>query len=127
MSGSAASWRQANDKTAFQHEMFAPDIVARMKQCNDRTHIGINTRQVRSFVRVATITGEREVLRIISSTVLLRHNVLDMKRNQWRRFLRDAAIFASIAGAPSDELSRARIHFSCGLLCQEPSSFSLYD
>jgi hypothetical protein len=115
--------------SAADNEMFAPDIPTGMEQSNDCACVGIDTREVWPFVRVATITGEREVVRVISSTMLLGHNMLDVKRNQWRRFLQNAAVFAGVTGMPSDKLSRARIHFPvlCGLPFEKPPRLCLYD
>ena len=100
-----------------------------MEQANDCACVGIDTCQVWPFVCIATIAGEREVVWIISSTVLLGHDMLDMKGNQWCRLLRNAAVFTGVTGTPSDKLSRARIHFHFlrGLLFEKPPRFCLYD
>jgi hypothetical protein len=109
--------------------MFAPDIPTWMEQRNDCACIGIDTRQVWPCVGVATITGEREVVWIITSAMLLGHNMLDVKGNRWRRFLWNATVFTGVTSTPSDELSRARIHFPFlgGLLFEKPPRFRLYD
>ena len=49
---------------------------------------------------------------MIGTTVLVRYNVLDVERNQWRCFLRYVAVFTALKSPPSDKVSRARIHFS---------------
>jgi len=107
---SAALWRQADDATAAEYEMFAPDILTGVEQCDECTCFGIDTHQIRSFVCVTTITGEREVVWIVSTAVLLGHNMLDVKWDEWGCFLRDAAILTNLARTPSDKLSRAGVH-----------------
>ena len=69
------------------------------------------------------MTGEREIRRVVITTVLLGHDVLDVKRKESSRFLRDQAILAPIAGAPADEVARVGVHATtdAGLETCEPS------
>lgn len=119
--------RQAHYLTSAEHEIIAPDILTGMEQGNDCARSRIDTRKVWSFVRVATIAGESKVVWIIGPTVLLRYNMLDVEGNEGRRFLRDAAVFTSVASTPSDKPSRACIHVLRGLLCEKPPRFCLND
>src|SRR5437867_4877972 len=86
--------------------------------------VGNPTGQILSFSFGCTIPS-----RTNSAKHTLGHNMLDVKRNQWRGFLRNAAVFTGVTGTPSDELSRARIHFPvlCGLLFEKPTRLCLYD
>ena len=99
------------DVSATDYEMFAPDIVTWMEHGHNRACIGIDTREVRPFVCIATVTGESEVVGNIRSTMLLGYNMLDVKGNEWCRFLRNSAVFTGFTGTLSDKLSRARIDF----------------
>jgi len=69
-----------------------------MVQRNQRSSIGIDGRQIGSFVAVAPIAGKRETGRIVGADVLLRHDVFYMKCNQRRCQLGKAAIFTRVPG-----------------------------
>ena len=46
-----------------------------MEQRNHRSRIGIDARQIGSFIPVTSIAGERETGRIVGTAVLFRHDV----------------------------------------------------
>ena len=69
-----------------------------MEQRNHRSRIGIDARQIGSFVPIASIAGERETGRIVGTAVLFRHDVFHMERNQRRCQLGKAAIFTRVPG-----------------------------
>ena len=69
-----------------------------MEQRNHRSRIGIDARQIGSFVHIAPIAGERETGRIAGTAVLFRHDVFHMKCNHRRCQLGKAAIFTRIPG-----------------------------
>ena len=90
--------------------MIAPDVSTRVEQCRHSARIGIDAREVRPFVGVAAVAGEREAAGIVRATVLPRYDVFDMERNQRRRRLRHAAILTGIAGTPSNNLPQTWVH-----------------
>ena len=67
-----------------------------MEQRNHRSRIGIDARQIGSFVPIASITGERETGRIVGPAVLFRHDVFDVECNQKRCQLWKAAILTRV-------------------------------
>ena len=85
--------------------MIAPLILARIEQQHDIARAGINTREVRSLVCVTAVTGEGELARIVSAAMLPGGDMFNMEGNQGRRFLRDAAVLAGVAGAPAASFS----------------------
>ena len=70
-----------------------------MEQRNHRSRIGIDARQIGSFVPIASIAGERETGRIVGPAVLFRHDVFHVECDERRCQLSKAAIFAR-AGRP---------------------------
>lgn len=78
--------------------MIVPGVLARMEQRNHRSRFGIVARHIGSFVRVASIAGERETGRIVGTAVLFRHDVFHVECNQRSCRLRKAAIFARVPG-----------------------------
>ena len=72
-----------------------------MEQRNHRSRIGIDARQIGSFVPIASIAGERETGRIVGTAVLFRHDVFIVFKgecNQRRCQLGKAAIFTRVPG-----------------------------
>ena len=72
-----------------------------MEQRNHRPRIGIDARQIGSFVPIASIAGERETGRIVGTAVLFRHDVFIVFKgecNQRRCQLGKAAIFTGVPG-----------------------------
>jgi hypothetical protein len=74
----ASGGRQADNVSATNHEMIAPYVGTRMKQCH---HSAGN----------------------VGSSVLPRKDVFDMESNQRRRPLRHAAILTNIARTPANQ------------------------
>src|SRR5207249_2158584 len=109
---------QSHDVAVPEDEMICPDVLPRIEQCNHDAAVGIDTCEVRSFIRVAPIAGKRESGRIVSTAVLPRDNMFDMKRNDRRCFLRNAAILTGVAGSCRTS-SRTAGSILCGLLCEE--------
>ena len=69
-----------------------------MEQRNHRSRIGIDARQIGSFIPVTSIAGERETGRIVGTAVLFRHDVFHVECNQRRCQLGKAAIFTRVPG-----------------------------
>ena len=47
---------------------------------------------------------------LILVDVLLRNNVLDVERDEWRCLLRDAAVLAAVGGAPPNKITGRCVH-----------------
>ena len=80
-----------------------------MEQRNHHSHIGIDARQIGSFVPVAAIAGERETGRIVGTAVLFRHDVFDVEGNQRRCQLGKAAIFTRVPGPPAHKTASSLV------------------
>lgn len=64
-----------------------------------------------ALLAVAQMTGQRQVVELVSAAVLPRYDVLDVKREIRIDALMNAAILAALIGTRTDELSRLRIHY----------------
>lgn len=91
-------------------KVITPGVSPRIEQCRYRARIGIDAREVRPFVRVAAVAGEREATGIVDATVLPRYDVFDMERNKWRRILWHTAILTRVASTPSNNLPQTWFH-----------------
>ncbi len=100
----ATCGRQAENVSASDYKVIAPGVSTRIEQCRHSARVGIDAREVRPFVRVAAVAGEREAAGIAGATVLPRYDVFDMERNKRRRLLRHAAILTRVASTLSNNL-----------------------
>ena len=78
---------QAGNASAPNGEVIAPGIVTRIEQRHNGSAIGIDAGQIRSFIRIAAVTRERQRTRLVRATMLARHDVMNMKGNQRSRIL----------------------------------------
>ena len=89
--------------------MIAPIVKARVKQARQFFVFWIQPGEVRAFVQIAVMTGEREIFRRIFSAVLSRRDVFDVKKKRLK-FLPQPAILATIFRTLPDELAQLRVH-----------------
>jgi hypothetical protein len=80
VTGRSSNGSAADHFAADQPEVIIPGITPRMKQRNNLTVGWINRREVRAFVEIAAVAGKAQVVCMIAAAVLLRDNVLDVKR-----------------------------------------------
>jgi len=108
----SASRRQTCNFTIAIFEMFIPIVETRMKQARQFSCLRVKPGKICAFVQVAVMTGQREIVRRIFSTVLSRNDMLDVKW-LWLGILRQPAILATIFRALLDELSQPCVHLIC--------------
>lgn len=72
-------------------------MTARMEQLGHPLRFRIDARQIRTFMKIAINTGERQVVEIVSAPMFLRDNRLDVEFSEWRIILMEWAIFAAMA------------------------------
>ena len=92
-----------------QFEMFVPVVFAWIKQRRHSPSVRINASQGWSFVRIASIARERETGRVVGTTVLLRQDVLQVKRDQGRCRLVKAAILTRVPGSVANQFASSLI------------------
>ena len=111
--GCSADIRTADDFGSDKSKMLVPLVAARMKQPRDFSCSWINTWQIRAFEPIASIASPGEIVDVISATVLVRHDVLNVKRKK-DGGRRKKAILAMVASARPHDASKSLVH---QLLC----------
>ena len=76
--------------------MLVPDIDTGVEEACQLTGCGIHTREIRPFVTITDMTGEREVRCVVTPVMLLRHAVLDVKGDDIVLLL-DPTILAAVS------------------------------
>ena len=89
--------------------MFFPEIPPGMKKGHHSFSQGINSRKVWPFMEIAAVASQGEIVRMVGAAVLFGHDVLYVM-DQFAVLLVQAALFATLAGAPSDGFPCSRIH-----------------
>jgi hypothetical protein len=77
-SGSSNS-RQARDFAAAIGKMVVPIIESWMKQPGQLFGSGINSRKICSFVQIAVMASQRQIIRNVLAAVLTRNDMFDVK------------------------------------------------
>jgi len=90
-------------------EVVRPAIFARVKQPHYFTAVGIDTSDIRSFVAVAIVASESEIVFGTLSPMLARDDVVDLKR-QVVEMLRYLTIFAGPSSALPNVLLKSAVH-----------------
>lgn len=122
--GRTPSFGSPNYYTADVSEMIRPPVAPRMKEQGHATGRRINPRKVWTLVSIAKVAGQREVFRRITTTVLTRDNMLDVKPDTRSKPLRNAAILALLPGAAPDEVARGGIHQAACCVCKKCRAFA---
>jgi hypothetical protein len=105
----AASIGNAAKPGPLPHEVFPPDVPARIEQRHDFAVVRIDARHIRTFVTVAVTTGEREIVQRGGAAMLLGNDVIEMKRQFGKRF-RKVTIFAAAPRTIPDGLLGRLVH-----------------
>lgn len=107
--GGAPSRSQPDNLDAAPSKMPCPRVTAGVKQRDYLARVWINAAEVRTLVKIAPVTGEGKIGRIITAVVLASNDVLNMKWNVSRR-LRQPTVLARFTGASPDKASNFHIH-----------------
>jgi len=81
-----------------------------MKQPNEISGLGIDTRDIRALVRVASIAAQAEIVGFRLPAVLKRDDVVDGEREESVLVLVNAAILTTITCPLSDEAPQSGFH-----------------
>lgn len=103
--------------------MIVPKLSAWIEERNDLLGCRIDAGQVRSLVQVTTITGQREIRRIVGAPVLPGNDVFDLQC-QRRMPLCQPTILASVLSSKPDRIAERGIHRQ-NLFRQKSASLSL--
>ena len=83
--------------------MFAPRLLAWMKEWSDLVVQWINSRQIRTFPQIAINAGRGQIREIVCTAMLARNNMFHLQWSQGRILLMALAILAPLAGTFKDE------------------------
>jgi hypothetical protein len=101
--------RPTRERT-FPVEVLGPIVSSGVKQPYEFASLGIDTRDVRTLVRIASIAAQTEIVGFRLPAVLERDDVVDGKREENVLILANEAVLAAIARPVSDEVSQSDIH-----------------
>jgi len=96
----------------FDREVIFPALGARMEDAEHLRRIRVHGAEVCSLEKVAPLTGPREIRRVVKPGVLLRDDVIEVKRPKGKVHLVKATVFATPAGAVADPSADARRHYA---------------
>lgn len=116
LNGGASDISESFDLVIYLAEVFRPLVPARMEEANNRRRQGIDSGEIRTFVGVASVAGEGEVVRGSGTAMLPRDDVLDVKSRVWNRVLRKPAVFAPVCGTVAHQFANERCHGPARLL-----------
>ena len=94
--GRSSNRRKSDDAQAIPFKMLLPAVATRVKQRRHLARVGVDPRQVTSFVQVTLCTSQREIVSVVGAAMFSRNDLLNLERDQRRGRLRALAIFATI-------------------------------
>ena len=91
--------------------MIVPSVFAWIKKRNNRSSLGVNAREIGSFVRITSIACECETGRIVGTAMLFRHDVFQVKSNQGCYRLLEAAILTCVSHSLANQITSSLVQF----------------
>ena len=85
--------------------MCSSDLERRERAC-----LGIQARDVWAFVEIAVDARQRQILEVVTTTMLFGNDVLDLESSQGRLILSEPAVLATVSRPQADGCTRGRIH-----------------
>jgi len=94
---------------ASVNKVILPPISSRVKQNLYIARYGVDSTQVRAFVKIATMAGERQIFDIAGAAVLAGNNVFDLV---WDGavLLTKPTVLATVSGPAADKQPGSGIH-----------------
>jgi hypothetical protein len=97
-------------------EMALPLLAARVKKENQLSGVRINPANIGTFEIVAPVTCVSQIGRVVTSSVMLRNDMLDMKHSERSEVLSHAAVFAAVSRTIANEAANCAVHQDLELL-----------
>ena len=111
--GRASASRPANKPRAIPLEVATPALPTWIEEHNGPTAYEISATQVAGFCEVAFMTRPCKVSRIVVAVVLLRDNMLDVKRIEGQVVFVQAAVLTTPASTRTDQFAEEDFHAGC--------------
>jgi hypothetical protein len=90
--------------------MLAPSLAAGIEKWRDGVRLGVNPREVASFVQVAIIAGEAQIVLGVGSPMFYWPDVLNVKNRERGLVLVESAVFATVPRSQPHPRSQGLIH-----------------
>src|SRR5262245_59977175 len=100
--GRAAGRRPSHERDLVPPEVIRPCVFARVEEHHDLPCFRIDPCQVWSLVQVALMARKREVLEVVTASVLPWDHVLDVKPDERKILLVETAILATVLRSAPD-------------------------
>ena len=81
--------------------MVQPDFLPRLKKRGDAPCLGVNSGEVRAFLKITTMAGESQIGKLVGAAMLLGDDMFDMK-GEWTEVVAELAVLASIGRSMAD-------------------------
>ncbi len=110
--GGTANVRKPDDAPLLGiSKMLVPPIGARMEQSSEETGFRVETRKIGTFLAIAEVTRERQIVQLVPAAMLPRYDVLDVKGEVRIKALVNPAILATLIRPRPNESLRLLIHY----------------
>jgi hypothetical protein len=109
MHGCATDGRNPLDMNAPKQKVLGPPVAPGVEEGHKLTTDGVHAREVRALAKIAAVAGQRKVINVIASAVLLGDDMLDVVR-QLAVLLAQQAILATMIRSSSDKVPRGGVH-----------------
>lgn len=109
VNGRPSDGREPKQPRPFPGEVVWPSVLPWAEQSYRSPGVGIDPCDVRAFVAVAGVTGEREIVGFAEPAVLLGDDVVNLEGGL-RELLGELAVFTVSLGATADQLLQASFH-----------------
>ncbi len=104
--------------------MFVPVIASGIKKSHNLPADRVDAAQIRTFMHIAAITRQRQIVLLVPATVLLSDNVLDLKTGKGKIGLSEPAVLAAVSRSLSHRGSRGRVHQTGFVRCNTSRAFA---
>jgi hypothetical protein len=94
---------------APKQKVVAPLVAPGVEEGHKFTGECIDTREVRAFVEITVVAGQREIVNVIAPAMLLRNYMLDVV-SQLAVLLAEQAILATVGRSSPDKAPRGSVH-----------------
>ena len=102
--------RQADQYGTVESEVSRPTVSPGMKKPLDASGSRVHSRQIRSFVAVAEMTGQGQVIRIVRTGMAFGLDVFDVKYGEGGKVFGQTTILAATASSVANKTSHADFH-----------------
>jgi hypothetical protein len=106
----ASDGGEPNDLPAAEIEVFLPVVSARMEQLRHLAGLRVAANEVGSFVKIAAVAGEGQVVWGVISSVLPSRDVLNVEKHRCLVVAVQQAVFTPMTGALRYQPAQRGVH-----------------